>query len=460
MLKVHNPYSGALIAEIPQETSSAIARKVAATREAQLAWRRVPVTERIAALEPGLAWFREHRDAVAADITAQMGKPLAQAQREVDAMLQRAAHMMSIAEAALKPEPLPEPLPGPGSGQPGVHRRIEHAPLGVVLNLAAWNYPLLIAVNVVVPALLAGNAVLLKHSRRTPLCGDHFARAFGALAVPSLVTPVVADHDTTATLIRDPGVDYVAFTGSVEGGRRVYREASHRFIDAGLELGGADPAYIAADADLETAVAGVVDGACYNAGQSCCAVERVYVHHSRYDEFLSRARQLLDEYVLGDPTEPATTMGPLVASSAVDHVAAQVGAASSRGARVLTGGAPSEDGRFFPPTLLADCEDDDAVMREETFGPVLPSRAVADDEEALRRMNDSSFGLTASVWTTDRSRAERLAAELEAGTVYQNRCDYLDPGLPWTGVKDSGKGSTLSRYGFFHLTRRKSIYLQ
>jgi len=360
--------------------------------------------------------------------------------------------MIECADRALAPDVLPE--------RPGVHRRIEHVPLGVVLDLAAWNYPLLIAVNVVVPALLAGNAVLLKHSARTPLCGRHFAQAFAGMEPPGLCADLVLTHEQTAELIRSPAVDHVAFTGSVEGGSRVYREVSRRFIDAGLELGGADPAYVAADADLAFAVPNVVDGACYNAGQSCCAIERVYVHASRYREFLEQAREVMARYVLGDPMDDGTTMGPMATPSAVELLRGRVEDAVARGGRLVLGGVPSEDGRFFPPTLLADCPQDCAAMQEESFGPLLPSRPVADDDEALALMNDSRYGLTASVWTADRARAERFARELEAGTVYQNRCDHLDPALPWTGVKESGKGSTLSRYGFWHLTRRKSIRME
>jgi acyl-CoA reductase-like NAD-dependent aldehyde dehydrogenase len=362
--------------------------------------------------------------------------------------------MLSIAEASLAPEVLPY--------EPAFHLRIEHEPLGVVLDIAAWNYPLLIAVNVVVPALLAGNAVLLKHSAKTPLAGVHFERAFASLPVPHLVTNLVLTHEETERLIQDERVDHVAFTGSVAGGRAVHRTAAQRFIDVGLELGGKDPAYVAEDADPDFAVANVVDGACYNAGQSCCAVERVYVHEKLAGWFLERAKKLVDEYVLGDPLDEKTTMGPLASAAALDVLEKQVADARKRGARVLAGGRRLEGARgpFFQPTLLADCPNESAVMQEESFGPLVPVLVVKDDDEALRHMNDSRYGLTASVWTRDRARAERFVRELEAGTVYQNRCDYLEPSLPWTGVKDSGKGSTLSRYGFYQLTRRKSVHLR
>ncbi len=326
--------------------------------------------------------------------------------------------------------------------------------LGLVLDIAAWNYPLLIPINVIVPALLSGNVVLLKHSAKTPLTGQAFAEAFAGLDVPHLVTNLTLTHDQTAELIAHPAVAHVSFTGSVDGGKRIYQSvARSRLIDVGLELGGKDPAYVAPDADLEFAAVNLVDGACYNAGQSCCAIERVYVHQDLYEPFLARAAALLAEYRLGNPLEDATTMGPLASRDAPEFLQQQVENATSRGARLLAGGRRAADlgENFFLPTLLADVPNDAAVMQEESFGPLLPVCSARDDQEALALMNDSAFGLTASIWTTDGQRAERMARRLRAGTIFQNRCDYLDPALPWTGLGDSGKGSTLSRFGFYHL---------
>ena len=448
-MKVINPYSREPVCVIEIATPEEVQVALDSARAAFTGWRRTPVVDRVAQVRAGIDHFRAQRETIAREITLQMGKPIAQARSEVDATCERAEHMASIAAECLAPEVLPQ--------EPGFHRRIEHAPLGVVFDLAAWNYPLLIAVNVVVPALLAGNVVLLKHSSRTPLCGRHFAAAFPH------VTDLVLDHAQTGVLLRDGRIDHVAFTGSVEGGRDVlgHSTANPGFIDTGLELGGADPAYVAADADLEAAVRGIVDGACYNAGQSCCAVERVYVHRDLYDEFLDRAGAELRNYDLGDPLDEGTTMGPIASSNAIELLRAHVADAVERGARLLLGGDTyGEAGQFFTPTLLADCGNDCRVMREESFGPLLPVASVADDDEAIARMNDSRFGLTASVWTSDRQRAERFVSELEAGTVFQNRCDYLDPALPWTGWGDSGRGSTLSRYGFIHLTQRKAVHFR
>ncbi|MCG8418612.1 MAG: aldehyde dehydrogenase family protein [Proteobacteria bacterium] len=450
-LRVENPYDHSLVAEIEGDDDARMMAKLARAHAAFQTWRRVPLADRMAQVKRALDRFRDQRDPIATEITRQMGKPIGESRVELDTMLDRAEVSIELAESALAAEPLPE--------RPGFVRRIEHEPLGVVLCIAAWNYPLLVPINVVVPALLAGNAVLLKHSPLTPLTGRRFSHAFAGLEVAELLQDLVVDHAQIARLVVDPRIAHVAFTGSVAGGRAVYSTvASARIIDVGLELGGKDPAYVAADADLDSAASRVVEGACYNAGQSCCAIERVYVHEAVYDEFLDRARTVLSAYVLGDPVHENTTMGPLARAANLAVLADQVSDAKASGARLLLGG--DGDGRFFRPTLLGDVPPRAAVMREESFGPIVPVARVAGDDEAIARMDETRYGLTASVWTRDRERAERIAGELEVGTVYQNRCDYLDPQQPWTGARDSGKGSTLSRHGFWHLTRRKSIHLR
>ncbi len=454
-LTLTNPFDQSMIRELAYHTGREVDAKVDAAVRALERWRDTPLESRIAQVRRAAAWFEKHTDTVARDITLQMGKPLTQAKREVATMLGRISQSIEDAPKALVPDVLPR--------VDGIIRRIEHEPLGVVLDIAAWNYPLLIAVNVVVPALLSGNVVLLKHSAKTALTGQAFEDAFADSDVPNLVTNLLVTHEQTAGLIADARVNHVSFTGSVPGGRSVYRTvAASRFIDAGLELGGKDPAYVAADADLAFAASNVVDGACYNAGQSCCAVERVYVHRSLYDEFLQRAKAELEDYVLDDPLLERTTMGPLAGRAALDELEAQVHDAVKRGARLLLGGRrmAGVKGNFFQPTLLADVPREAVVMREESFGPLVPVAAVEGDDEALELMNDSVFGLTASIWTADLERAERFARRVHAGTIYQNRCDYLDPAQPWSGYGDSGKGSTLSRYGFYGLTRRKSVHLR
>jgi len=453
-LVIDDPYHLTEVTRRQLADSPTVERLLTDAAQAQTAWMATSLSDRQALCEAAVAHMEANADTIAPEITRMMGKPLAQARGELKTMAARARHMISIAEAELCDQVI--------AGRDSFERRIERVPLGVVFNMPAWNYPLLTCVNALVPAILAGNAVLLKHSSRTALCGEHFQHAFDASGAPSgLVQALHCSHATAAQIIGDARVGYVAFTGSVNGGHAVYRAAAQGgFIDAGLELGGKDPAYVAEDADLERAVANLVDGACYNAGQSCCGVERVYVHASLYDTFIEQALGPMEKYVLGDPLSEGTTMGPMAQANAAPFLAEQVQGAVRAGAKLLCGGeATTVDGkgRFFLPTLISDVSHDLDVMRTESFGPILPVMRVGTDEEALELMNDSDLGLTASVFTSDRDRAANLARRLEAGTVFMNQCDVLDPALPWTGVKDSGKGSTLSALGFQHLTRPRSI---
>ncbi len=453
VLRVVNPFNGEKALDVAFDTPSEVDRKLDRARAAQRHWQAIPLDRRTQQVAPALDYFRTSGAQIARDITVQMGKPMVQSRREVDTLLGRSDHMLVLAKYALAHETLPSP--------PGTTLRIEHRPHGVVLDIAAWNYPLLVPGNVVIPALLAGNAVILKHSPLTPACGAHFERAFASLSIPGLLQHVVVENERAEKLIEDPRIDFVSFTGSVATGRKVHAAAARRGIDVGLELGGKDPAYVAEDADVEFAAENIVDGACYNAGQSCCAVERVYVHESLYEAFLEHARSTMKSYRLGDPLDDRTTMGPLARRETIELLERQIEDAVGRGAKIAyRGKRPSGRGQFFEPTLLSGVPNDALAMQEESFGPILPVASVANDDEALAKMNDSRFGLTASVWTRSSVRAESFAAALEAGTVYQNRCDVLDPALPWTGWKQSGIGSTLSRYGFHKLTKRKSIHFR
>jgi acyl-CoA reductase-like NAD-dependent aldehyde dehydrogenase len=453
---VDDPFTGEAACTLELAGEAEIERTLDRARGAARASRRTSVEDRVALCDRALAAFEGRAGEISADITRQMGKPLSQAQGELKGTAERWRHMQAIAKDALADLVLPE--------KRGFERRIVKEPLGVVLDLPAWNYPLLTAVNAIVPAVLAGDAVVVKHSPRTPLCGEHFARAFREAGAPEgLVQAIFVDYATAERIVGDPRVDAVLFTGSVLGGHRIQAAAKDRFMHVGLELGGNDPAYVAEDAELKSTVENVVDGAIYNAGQSCCAVERVYVHASVYDRFVEACEPLVRAYVTGDPKDDATTLGPIAQPWHPKELAELVADAEARGAKIVAGGRVRDvggKGRFFEATLLRDVPQDARLMRQESFGPILAIAKVAGDDEALAKMNDSRLGLTASVWTADRDRAARLARDLEYGTVYMNRCDALDPALPWTGVKDSGRGVTLSALGFDALTRPKAIHFR
>lgn len=456
MLTVTNPYTELTELDLPLLGAKDVDPVVRRGRDAFAAWRHESISDRVALCERFVTAFEAAGEEVARDITRQMGKPLRQSRNEVAGMLDRARYMNSIAASALADEMLPE--------KQGFLRYIRHEPLGVVFDVAAWNYPLLIAVNVVVPAVLAGNAVILKHSSKTPLCGQAFADAFQRAGAPEgLVQHIVADHEVTRAFIQHQGVDHISFTGSVSGGHEVAHSAADRFIDVGLELGGKDPAYVCADADFEFAVASCVDGAFYNAGQSCCGIERIYVERSIYPAFVDAFCALTREYVLGDPLRDDTTLGPLASRTAPTFLAGQLREAVRRGGRLVVDPASlacPDTGWFSAPAVVADAPQECSLMQEESFGPVVGLCPVDDDDEAVRLMNDSPYGLTASIWTSDAERAVRVGRQIETGTFYMNRCDYLDPALPWCGVKDTGRGATLSHYGLQHLTRLKSMHLR
>lgn len=453
---VDDPYTGETAFSVTPTDSATLDRTLEAARKASHELARASVEERIALCDRALAKLEARAEEIAQDITRQMGKPLSQARGEVSGMAGRWRHMQSIAKDALADIVL-EP-------KEGFDRRIAKEPLGVVLDLPAWNYPLLTAVNAIVPAVLAGNAVVVKHAPRTPRCGEHFARAFAEAGGPTgAVQSVFFDYESTERLVGDRRIDHVLFTGSVHGGHRIQAAARDRFMHVGLELGGNDPAYAAADCDVVKTVENIVDGAIYNAGQSCCAVERVYVHRSIYADFVAAAEPLVRAYVMGDPADEKTSLGPIAQPWHPKELAVLVGDATAKGAKLVTGGkAVSVDGkgRFFEATMLVDVPQSASLMKQESFGPILAVCAVDSDEQALAFMNDSSLGLTASVWTKDKGRAERMARALQFGTVYMNRCDALDPALPWTGVKDSGRGVTLSALGFDALTRPKALHFR
>lgn len=457
MLKVISPIDNSVYVERPLAKAAEIASALDRARIAQRTWRTVAVAERARILDRFCDLFEAEREEIASELTWQMGRPSRYAPNEVRGTLERARHMIGIA-----PQALADIDAGP---KEHFKRFIRREPLGVVLTIAAWNYPYLIAVNSVVPALMAGNVVILKHSAQTPLCAERFAAALQEAGLPHGVFQALhMSHEDTERAIRDPRVDFVAFTGSVAGGHAVQRAAAERFIGTGLELGGCDPVYVRNDANLAHAVENIVDGAYFNSGQSCCGLQRIYVHERVYGAFIDGFVELTRKYVLGNPLEAATTLGPVVRTAAADTIRAQIAASIDAGAKgaireeefpASRAGTP-----YLAPQVLLDVDHSTPVMREEIFGPVAGIMKVQSDEQAIALMNDSAYGLTAAIWTSDADAALSIGERVETGTWFMNRCDYLDPALAWVGVKDSGRGCTLSVVGYEHLTRPKSFHLR
>jgi len=452
--KTITPVDGSVYVERDLASNSAIERALFMAEKAQKAWKQVPVGERAGICRSMAEWCVSRANELATELSWQMGRPVAQTPGELHrGFRERALYMCSIAVKTLedlKAEP-----------KPGFQRFIRREPLGVVFVVAPWNYPWLTSVNAVVPALLAGNSVILKMAAQTPLVAERYAEAFKAAGLPQGVFQFLhLDHAQVAKVIADPRIAYVAFTGSVPGGRAVQQAAAARFIGTGLELGGKDPAYVRADADLKFAVENLVDGAYFNSGQSCCGIERIYVQKPLFKPFVEGFVELARQYKLGNPLEKETTLGPLVRTQAADAVRAQIRQAVKKGARALLQLKDTPRSPYLPPEVLIDVDHGMDVMVEESFGPVVGIQAVKDDEEAVKLMNDSRYGLTASIWTQDADAALRIGDRVETGTWFMNRCDYLDPALAWTGVKDSGRGCTLSKLGLETFTRPKSFHLR
>ncbi|RMG09730.1 MAG: aldehyde dehydrogenase family protein [Planctomycetota bacterium] len=454
--QTRSPVDGSVYVEREYARAEDLDTTLARAREALGPWRRRGLAERRALLERMVEAVVDRSEELALELTWQMGRPLRSAPGELRGFEERARCMLALASEALAPI-----RPGP---KQGFTREIRREPLGVVLVLAPWNYPWLTSVNGIVPALAAGNVVLLKHSEQTPLVAERYIEAAQAAGLPPGVFQYLhLTHAQVATAVADPRVDHVLFTGSVEGGRAVHRAAADRFIACGLELGGKDPAYVRADAPFEETVAALVDGAFFNSGQSCCAVERIYVHRDLYERFVPAFVEKTNELVLGDPTDPRTTLGPVVRASNAAAIMDPVDAAIAAGATAHIDPAypGSERGpQYLGPQVLTEVDHSMKIMREETFGPVVGIVPVGSDDEAVRLMNDSPYGLTSSVWTRDLEAAWALGERVETGTWFLNRCDVLDPELAWVGVKDSGRGCTLSRIGYEHLTRPKSFHLR
>jgi acyl-CoA reductase-like NAD-dependent aldehyde dehydrogenase len=458
LVRIVSPVDGSVYAERPVASDAEVAAAVAAARAAQAAWAGVSIAERASLCARAVDAMNEMVADIAVELAWQMGRPVRYGAGELRGFSERSRYMIGIAADALAPLEVGD--------KPGFERFIERVPVGIVLVVAPWNYPFLTAVNSIVPALMAGNAVVLKHASQTLLVGERFQEAFDRAALPrGLFTNLVLSHRQTSDLLASGAVDQCNFTGSVEGGRQIERAAAGTFTGIGLELGGKDPAYVRVDAPMAHTIENVVDGAFFNSGQSCCGIERVYVDRAVFDEFVDGAVELTRAYVLGDPLDESTTLGPMVRASAANAVRAQIDAAMGQGARRLVGPSSWSADRgpgcaYLAPQILVGVDHSMEVMREESFGPVVGVMAVDGDEEAIRLMNDSPYGLSASIWTSDADAARSIGRRLETGTVFMNRADYLDPALAWTGVKDTGRGVTLSRLGYDHLTRPRSFHLR
>ncbi|HEY9163510.1 MAG TPA: aldehyde dehydrogenase family protein [Magnetovibrio sp.] len=455
MIKCISPIDASVYVERPAMDEASARAVVASSRAAQNAWAARPLSERIKLVLAGVARLGEMNDEIVPELAHMMGRPVRYG-GEFRGVNERSAYMAEIAEAALAPIVV--------ENSDAFERRIVREAHGVVLVIAPWNYPYMTAINTVVPALIAGNTVIIKHASQTLLVGERMVRAFIEAGVPADVFQnVFLDHNTTSALIADRCFNFVNFTGSVSGGQSIERAAAGTFTGVGLELGGKDPGYVMEDADLDTAVDTLIDGAMFNSGQCCCGIERIYVTASLYDAFVEKAVKIVSGYKLGNPLDKETTIGPMAHVRFAAEARAQVSEAVAQGAVPLIDPKlfPEDDGgAYLAPQILINVTHEMRVMRDETFGPVVGIMKVKDDEEAIALMNDSDFGLTASLWTKDPARAAAIGARLETGTVFMNRADYVDPGLCWTGCKGTGRGGALSIIGFHNLTRPKSYHLK
>lgn len=452
-LNVHNPANGELIIALPADDAEAVAAKAAAARAGQPAWAALPLGKRMACVQRFREGVVRDLEQLAVTMTRETGKPITMSRNELNGLLPRIDFFLAETEAAIGTETVFD--------EGGMREQIEHQPLGVVANISAWNYPWFVGCNVLLPALLAGNAVLYKPSEYATLTGLEITRLLHEAGVPrDVLVCLVGGGEVGAALLEQP-LDGVFFTGSHATGQRIARQVGGRFLKLQLELGGKDPTYVCDDADPETAAGSLADGAMYNTGQSCCSVERIYVHEKVHDAFVGAFVAAVKGMRMGDPLNEDTYLGAITRAPQLDVLEAQVEDAIAKGATLLAGGERYiGDGNWFDATVLVNVDHGMDVMREESFGPVIGIQKVADDEEAVRLMNDTRYGLTAGVYTRDEARARRILSRVRAGSVYWNCCDRVSPRLPWSGVGDSGVGLTLSKYGIQAFTRPKAWHLR
>jgi acyl-CoA reductase-like NAD-dependent aldehyde dehydrogenase len=452
-MKITNPATGEVLLDVVADDAKSIRAKYARARAAQPKWAATPIHRRLAAIRSFRALVVDRLDELARTLSLEVGKPIRQSRNELNGLLGRIDFFLAETAGALREEKV--------FAEGGMQERIGHDPLGVIANISAWNYPYFVGGNVFVPALAAGNAVLYKPSEFATLTGMHIADMLHAAGVPDDVfIAVIGDGASGAALVKQP-VDGVFFTGSYATGAKIAASTGKRMIKTQLELGGKDPIYVAEDVDAKAAAAAVADGAFYNTGQSCCSVERVYVHAKIYDAFVAAFVAEVKGFRMGDPLDETTYIGAITRKPQVEVLKKQVADAKKKGARLLVGGAPVKGkGNWFAPTVFAGVDHSMALMRDESFGPIIGLMSVENDDAAVALMNDSEYGLTAGMYTTDEKRARRVLAKVDAGTVYWNCCDRVSPRLPWSGLKHSGIGLTLSTYGIQTFTRPKAWHLR
>ena len=455
--KTISPIDGSEYVSRELATESLVRSRIALSQSTQRVWAQTSLAEKQKVCFAALEWLKANQEQIGIELCWQIGRPISYAKNEISGVIERGEYMIAASEDILSTISIPE--------KAGYIRFMEREPVGVVFVIAPWNYPYLTAINSVIPALLAGNSVILKHSAQTPLCAERLVEAFQSAGLPNGVLQYLhLSHSMAESIVRSGEVNHVSFTGSVKAGRSMEKFAAGQFIGLGLELGGKDPAYVREDAIIDTAAATIVDGAFFNSGQSCCAIERVYVHQAVYEQFVEKATSLVSQYILGSPIDEATTLGPVVNIESASFLRQQIQEAIRQGAKAHIDSDLFEldqgNNAYLAPQILTDVHHSMRVMTQKSFGPVVGIMQVSSDEEAVMLMNDSEYGLTSSIFTTDIKRGTELGRKVQTGTFFINRCDYLDPALAWTGVKQSGRGHTLSKFGFDAFTKLKSFHIK
>ncbi len=452
-LTIINPATGTPITEIPCDDVTTIALKAAQARAAQPGWHAVPLAERKTCIERFRAFVVRDLESLARTLTQETGKPIKQSRNELNGLLGRIDFFLGAVDACAQTTTV--------FNEGGMCEQIEQMPLGVVANISAWNYPWFVGGNVFVPALLTGNAVLYKPSEFATMTGLAIARLLHEAGVPKDVFITLVGKGAVGEALLGERIDGLFFTGSYATGASIARAVGPRMIKLQLELGGKDPTYVCPDANVKNAALSLADGAMYNAGQSCCSVERIYVHESIHDEFLQHFIDEVKTFKVGDAMREDTYIGAMTRAAQLDVLDAQVKDATNKGATLHVGGHRlPEPGNWYVPTVFSNVNHSMEVMREESFGPIIGIQKVSSDEEAVALMNDTRYGLTAGVFTPDEARARRILSHVNAGSVYWNCCDRVSPRLPWTGYGDSGIGLTLSTYGVQTFCRPKAWHLR